>query len=247
MASIPFNFSSFEPEPHVIPAEIYSGSHNHGPFVEHPIKLRIATGGAGQSGVLRALCNAFIEHEFQSGDCKNSFSIAWLMSDTSASFNHLATRAADLSITYHHAAEEIAIRQGIADRKAYAWRDHWLLVGPKSNPANLSISPESGPKEEPTIFTLFSELFMAATATSSVKFLSRYDKSAGNIKESWIWSSIGQTPWAHPLSTWYHRYVEFPFQALKAASALGEYTLTDRGTWLAVEQHVRDEMDIFVS
>jgi len=121
--------------------------------------------------------------------------------------------------------------------------------GPKSNPASLPISPHTPANQEPTIFTLFSSLFIAATAspTSNVKFLSRYDKSAANIKESYIWSMIGQTPWAHPLSTWYHRYTEFPFQALKAASMLGEYTLTDRGTWLAVDESIRRKMVVFVS
>jgi ABC-type tungstate transport system permease subunit len=80
-----------------------------------------------------------------------------------------------------------------------------------------------------------------------VRFLSRYDKSANNIKESAIWAAIGQTPWSHPYSTWYHKYVEFPFQALRAASDLGEYTLTDRGTWFAIEGEVRERMMVFVS
>ena len=37
----------------VEPAEVYGTS--------GPIKLRIATGGAGQSGLLRALCEQFIK------------------------------------------------------------------------------------------------------------------------------------------------------------------------------------------
>ena len=57
------------------------------------------------------------------------FRVASLASDISASFNYLASRLADLSITYHPAAEEIAILQGIATKSVYAWRDHWMLVG----------------------------------------------------------------------------------------------------------------------
>ena len=41
--------------------------------------------------------------------------------------------------------------------------------------------------------------------------------------------------------------VDFPFQAIRAASKLGEYTLTDYGTWCAIEQDVRDKLAIFVS
>ena len=41
--------------------------------------------------------------------------------------------------------------------------------------------------------------------------------------------------------------VDFPFQAIRAAAKLGEYTLTDYGTWCAIEQDVRDKLAIFVS
>ena len=41
--------------------------------------------------------------------------------------------------------------------------------------------------------------------------------------------------------------IDFPFQAIRAASELGEYTLTDYGTWCAIEQDVRDRLAIFVS
>ena len=39
---------------------------------------------------------------------------------------------------------------------------------------------------------------------------------------------------------------DFPFQAIRKAAELGEYTLTDFGTWCAVESTVRDELEIFV-
>lgn len=87
---------------------------------------------------------------------------------------------------------------------------------------------------------------MACVENPNIRFLSRYDKSAANIKESSIWTAIGQTPWAHPYSSWYHRYIEFPFAALRAACALGEYTLTDKGTWLSIEEEIRDKMSVFV-
>lgn len=63
------------------------------------------------------------------------FRVAWIATDTSLSFNALATGAADLSITYHAYAEKIALRQGIADRCVYAWRDHFMLVG-KTHPSD---------------------------------------------------------------------------------------------------------------
>ncbi|RDW80191.1 hypothetical protein BP6252_04829 [Coleophoma cylindrospora] len=227
------------PETPITPAETYTITSE-----PTPIKLRIATGGAGQSGLIGALAKGFIAHEVATTKCE-PFTVAWLLSDTSASFNFLGSRSADLSITYHKIAEGIAIKQGIADRREYAWRDHWLLVGPKSNPASLPTVDAS----DVTIYEHFAQLFQAAIDTSSepnpVRFLSRYDKSAANIKESNLWSAIGQTPWSYPYSNWYHRYVDFPFAALKAAAQLGEYTITDKGTWLAIDSWIRDSMEIF--
>ena len=252
--------SALDPPGSAQPAEIYDGTiaSNDQPA----IKLRIATGGAGQSGLIKALADAFIDDHILETSCA-PFAVSWIKSDTTASFNHLADGTADLSITYQAAAEEIAIAQGIADRRVYAWRDHFMLVGtytnlinirtetgispallqgPKTNPANLTLSSNT------TIQALFSQLFLAATASSSnsVRFLSRFDKSATNIKESAIWTSIGQTPWAHPMSLFYHIDPEFPYQALATAAKLQEYTLIDRGTWYGVEAWIREEMQIYV-
>lgn len=39
---------------------------------------------------------------------------------------------------------------------------------------------------------------------------------------------------------------DFPFQAIRQAAELGEHTITDFGTWCAIESDVRDKLDIFV-
>ena len=109
----------------VEPAEIYYGATKDD---KAPVKLRIATGGAGQSGLIRALADAFIDAHVSETKCP-PFAVSWIKSDTAASFNYLADNSADLSITYHGVAEEIAIAQGVADKRVYAWRDHFMLVG----------------------------------------------------------------------------------------------------------------------
>lgn len=77
-----------------------------------------------------------------------------------------------------------------------------------------------------------------------MRFLSRYDRSATNIKESLIWASIGQCPWVD--AEWYHRFPAFPYEALGEAARGGMYTLMDRGTWWGVEGGVRRGMRVFV-
>ena len=113
----------------ITPAEVYYGSSK---VTTAPIKLRIATGGAGQSHLIKALADAFIDYSTTKNVNKSQpFAVAWIKSDTTASFNHIADNTADLSITYHEKAEEIAIKQGIADGDVYvyAWRDHFMFVG----------------------------------------------------------------------------------------------------------------------
>lgn len=131
MASRPHLDATAQNQPvYIRPTETYYGAAENN---TSPVKLRIANGGAGQSGLLRALADAFIDDQISETKCA-PFAIAWIKSDTTASFNHLADNSADLSITYNAAAEQIAIAQGIADKTVYAFRDHFLLVG-KHNPA----------------------------------------------------------------------------------------------------------------
>lgn len=135
---------------------------------------------------IAALADAFIEDSVYNGS--EPFRVAWIRSDTTYSINYLKDGAIDVAITYSPAAERIAIEQGIAlSPSYYAWRDHFLIVGPPSDPAKISGASD--------IYTVFSDLHEAAEAantTPPVRFLSRYDKSATNIKESELWIGIGQ-------------------------------------------------------
>lgn len=107
------------------PAEVY-----HGEFDKSaPIKLRIANGGAGQSGLVGALSDAFINHLKHAPTNCEPFAIAWLTADTTESLGYLSKAVADVGITYHPLAEKAAIKDGMADRRVYAFRDHWMLVG----------------------------------------------------------------------------------------------------------------------
>ena len=124
MASVVFDPNQKE-EPYVAPEQVYYGSYGN---EKPPIKLRIATGGAGQSGLIKALADPFIDHQVKTTGCE-PFAVAWLKSDTAGSFNNLAQASADLSITYHKVAEDTAKDQGVWDRRVYAWRDHFMLVG----------------------------------------------------------------------------------------------------------------------
>lgn len=83
-----------------------------------------------------------------------------------------------------------------------------------------------------------------------IRFLSRFDKSATNIRESELFLNIGQIPWALAYAKWYHQYPQFPVQSLRAASVLGEYTLTDTGILATVaksddDSSILEQLEVF--
>ncbi|KAN0067877.1 putative extracellular tungstate binding protein [Elaphomyces granulatus] len=220
----------------VAPNAVYNGGYNS---TNGTILLNIGNGGAGQSGLIGALANAFIQQSVKNGSLP--FQVAWYTSDTTETINYLEAGTVDVGITYSPVAEQIAINEGIAlSPSYYVFRDHFLLVGPPSNPAGLNESSD--------ILTMFSDIYAAAQAantTPPVRFLTRYDKSATNIKDSYLWISIGQVPWATAYSTWYHQYIAFPIQALTAAVLLREYTITDRGTFLSIDPSLENQTTIY--
>ncbi|KAI0456026.1 putative extracellular tungstate binding protein [Xylaria acuta] len=194
------------------PSAIYDGGYNS---TNATIELRIGNGGAGQSGLVGLLADEFIKDSVKNGSAP--FLVAWYTSDTTYSIEHLSTGLLDVGITYSPAAEEIAVKQGIAtDPVYYVFRDHFLFVGPSANPANISAKDD--------IMTIFSDLHAAAESgvktDPSVKFLSRYDKG-------------------------YHQFIDFPIQALTAAILLEEYTITDRGTMLSLDAELANRTVVY--
>nr|GAT51422.1 predicted protein [Mycena chlorophos] len=205
------------------PIAVYNGSQT---FASPNVRLRIANGGAGQSGLIGALGNAFVDYMVVQGTAP--FQVGWYLGDTTQSLSYMALRQVDIAITYNPAAESSSLNSGVSVESLYGFRDHFVFVGPPSNPANIAPSD--------TILEAFQKIVAsgaATTAANPTRFLSRFDKSATNIKESEIFIAIGQVPWAYAYSTWYHQYPRFPLQAVAAAATLGEYTLTDRGTLLS--------------
>ncbi|KAL0930729.1 extracellular tungstate binding protein [Colletotrichum truncatum] len=222
----------------VDPAAVYDGGFNS--TDDAPILLRIGNGGAGQSGLVKALADSFIQDSVRNGSVP--FRVGWVLSDTTFTIKYLQSGDADVGITYTPSAEKIAISQGIASSAYYYYlfRDHFLITGPPENPAKINDTND--------VFAIFADLFQAADRANSsipVRFLSRYDKSATNIKESELWIGIGQVPWATAYSTWYHQYINFPIQALTAAIQLKEYTLTDRGTYLSLTSNLTSQTVIY--
>ncbi|KAL0570311.1 hypothetical protein V5O48_011649 [Marasmius crinis-equi] len=205
--------------------------------------LRVSNGGAGQSGLVEAFANAFIKYSVEKGS--KPFSVAWILGDTTQSLGYIAVKQADVALTYNAAAENQSIASGASVKKELVFLDHFYVVGPHSNPAQLAKNDTADQAFNKFVNAGNADVAKPPSDRPATRFLSRFDKSATNIKESELFIRIGQVPWAYTYSTWYHQYPRFPLQALDAAASLSEYTLTDRGTWLSSPASVTDKLAIY--
>ncbi|KAF9077543.1 hypothetical protein BDP27DRAFT_1253518 [Rhodocollybia butyracea] len=229
-----------------------AGTYNGGYKNAQTVRLRIGNGGAGQAGLVGELADAFIRWWCVQGPGSKSpheapFLVEWYLGDTTQSLSYLSTGWVDIALTYNEAAEMTLIRKGSAVERQLVFFDHFYIVGPPSNPAGLC--------PEDSVLDISGKIVVSgnqdilippdSTVRPPTRFLTRFDKSATNIKENELFIAIGQVPWALPPALWYHIYPRFPAQALHAASVLQEYTLTDRGMWLSGEKGVRDGLKVY--
>ncbi len=140
------------------------------------------------------------------------------------SFENLKEGNIDISLTYEEKPELAAIKEGWAIDRTLVFNDHFILIGPKSNPAKIT--------KKDTIQTAFSKI-----SKSGSLFFSRNDLSGTNERERTIWEALNLKPWISQ-PTWYITEKLFPSDSLKKSDRKGLYTLTDRGTLLALQNEL---------
>jgi tungstate transport system substrate-binding protein len=105
-------------------------------------------------------------------------------------------------------------------RRPFMYND-FVLVGPASDPAKVSKA------------TSASEA-LRDIAASGALFLSRGDNSGTHILEQQLWMEAGRQPGG----AWYQESGQGMGQTLTIASQKNAYTLTDRGTYLALKRRL---------
>lgn len=182
------------------------------------IKIRIGNGGAGITGILRALSEDYLK---VSG---NKFAIAWYQDISINTLQQLKTGNIDIALVYERSQNETAQKEGWGSNYTRIFNDHFLVVGPKRNPARL--------EESDSPVTAFKKIYANGEKNKETIFLSRDDNSATNVKEQSIWQAANLKPW-NGNKKWYYKYHVFPKDALLYADKNALYTVTDHGTWLA--------------
>lgn len=134
---------------------------------------------------------------------------------------------ADVLLVHSPATEEKFIKDGSGTSRAIVMHNDFIIVGPPSDPAGIKGTiPSSSLKK---------------IAGKGALFVSRGDKSGTHSKELGLWKSAGVACEGKP---WYQQTGLGMGQTLSVAAEKKGYTLSDRGTYLAMKKSLG--LDILV-
>ncbi len=126
---------------------------------------------------------------------------------------------ADVLLVHSRKAEDQFVAAGHARERHDVMYNDFVVVGPTADPAKIA-----GKKRVRDAFE--------AIARAQAPFVSRGDKSGTHTAELAIWSALKLTP----SGPWYSSLGQGMGETLVVANEQRAYTLTDRGTWLAMRE-----------
>lgn len=132
---------------------------------------------------------------------------------------------ADVILVHARAREDAFVADGHGTARSDVMYNDFILVGPTEDPAGVQG------------MTSVSEALQAIAAASS-PFASRGDDSGTHTKELSLWENAGLTP--DTASGWYQSLGQGMGDTLTFANETGAYTLTDRATFLALQENLPD-------
>jgi tungstate transport system substrate-binding protein len=135
---------------------------------------------------------------------------------------------ADVLLVHSPAAEEKFMAEGFGVNRRLVMHNDFVIVGPAEDPAKIK-----GLKSA-------AEAFKKIAAAQAL-FLSRGDNSGTHAKEKEIWKTAGVK---YEGQKWYQQTGLGMGQTLNVAAEKKAYTLTDRGTYLALAKTLK--LDILV-
>jgi tungstate transport system substrate-binding protein len=133
-------------------------------------------------------------------------------------------RRGDADVVFVHAksAEEKFLTEGFGVKRYPVMYNDFILVGPKDDPAGI---------KGKDILTALQTI-----KAKAMPFISRGDRSGTNIAELALWKEAA-IDIANDKGPWYKEIGQGMGAALNMASASNAYVLSDRGTWLAFQNH----------
>ena len=164
--------------------------------------------------------SGLLEHIVPEFTRETGISVRVLAQGTGQALATAAHGDADLVLVHDPEAEEEFIAQGHSiDRRQIAWND-FIMVGSRADPAHIADGHDA-------------VAALTAIAAARAPFVSRGDKSGTDSLEKRLWRAAGIDPARAGGGSWYRDIGGGMGAVLNTASAMGAYTLVDRGTWLS--------------
>lgn len=160
------------------------------------------------SGLLDALLAGF-EERFDAA-------VKPVVRGSGAALRAAADGDVDVVLVHARPLEDDFLRAGHGVNRRAVMVNDFVVVGPPTDPAGVA---DRDPVEA-----------FRAIAAAEAPFLSRGDRSGTHLRERQLWATAG----IDPSGTWYRISGQGMGNTLAAARQLGAYTLTDRGTYLAM-------------
>ena len=128
---------------------------------------------------------------------------------------------ADVALVHAPSLEKQYVAEGkLLNRRLVMYND-FVIIGPKEDPAKVRSSKSASGA-------------LKAIAQAKVSFVSRGDNSGTHILEKSLWKAAG----IEPKGSWYMEARQGMGATLGIANERNAYTLTDRGTYLALRNRV---------
>lgn len=135
---------------------------------------------------------------------------------------------ADVLLTHAPASELELVNAGDVTRRTLVAYNDFVIVGPPHDPAVIAAMPDAA--------IALANIF-ARCAGGACEFASRGDDSGTHKKELALWADVDIDPKTDG-SDWYLEVGQGMSATLTVANQRGAYTLTDRGTYLALLEDI---------
>jgi len=129
---------------------------------------------------------------------------------------------ADVLLVHAPSSELELVESGAAINRQLVMHNDFIIIGPEDDPAGIE-----GTTSAADAFTTIHE--------SEATFVSRGDDSGTHKKEKAIWESAGLDPEGQ---SWYEQSGQGMGATLQIANQKDAYTLSDRGTYLALSENL---------
>lgn len=189
---------------------------------EHSVLRLATTTSVADSGLAAAILPDF--------ERRNSCRVDVIAVGTGQALSIAGRGDADVVIVHALKQELAFIAAGHAKQRYEIMFNDFVLIGPAGDPAQAAAAASAA------------EAFRAIAAARAT-FFSRGDKSGTHTKELEVWSAAGITPGTG--TAWYRSLGQGIREVLLAAHEQRAYTLTDRGTWLALRKKLPELRIVF--